>query len=222
MAAELSSKITDTLIKFQSIDLNSISNADKNILLTLSDNSVPYEWRKIWQGPKMASEFLKSVTVRIQMILKFINRLDEPINEIDFAKIFNVDSFLSTLKLVTSRDLKMSASDLILESFIDDAKFESMKNQKVIKISPLIVDGLGFERNKLVASDGINGNKMTENVYIYFKEALKSVEEEIHMFAVPLYSNYSREKLLCTIKINTSLEKTDIIYSGTSLIVPMN
>lgn len=222
LALDLSSKITETLLKFQSIDLNSISDSDKNILLILSDNSVPYEWRKMWQGPKMASEFLKSVTIRIQMVLKFINRLDEPINEIDFSKIFKVDSFLSTVKLVTSRDLKISASDLVLESFVDDSKYDSMRNRKPIKVAPLIVDGLGFERNKLVASDGINSNKMTGNIYIYYKEASKGIEDGSQMYAVPLYSNYSREKLLCTIKLNTSLERDDIIYSGTSLIVPMN
>ena len=73
LANNLSKKISETLAKFTTIDLNSISDSDKNVLLVLSDNSVPYEWRKMWQGPKLASEFLKSVSVRIQTVMKFLN-----------------------------------------------------------------------------------------------------------------------------------------------------
>jgi hypothetical protein len=226
LASNLSRKISETLQKFASIDLNSISDSDKSILLTLSDNSVPYDWRKMWQGPKMVSEFLKSVSVRIQNITKYLNTLDEPVEEIDFSKIFNVDSFLSTVKLITSRDMNISTSDLTMNSFTDDRKYESMRNQqnKVIKVAPLQVDGLGIENNMLVAaSEGFAVNSLTGNVYIFFKEQVKgNSDDDSHVYPVPLYSTYTREKLLCTIKLNTRLDRSDIIYSGTALIVPNN
>lgn len=226
LASSLVNKISETLSKFSSIDLNSISDGDKSTLLTLSDNIVPYDWRKMWQGPKMATEFLKSVTVRIQTVIKFLTNLDDSIDEIDFAKIFNVDSFLSTVKLVASRDMKVSASDLVMDSFTSDAKYENMRHQqtKVMKIAPLQVDGLGFEKDMLIASEGINSNSLTGNIYILFKESAKSTsdDDDSHVYAVPLYSTYTREKLLCSIKLNTRLDKNDIIYSGTSLIVPSN
>lgn len=225
LANNLSRKISETLSKFASIDLNSISDADKNILMTLSDNSVPYEWRKMWQGPKTASEFLKAVSVRVQTVIKFQNNLNDSIDEIDFAKIFNIDSFLSTVKLVTSRNLKVSTSDLVMESFTDDLRYDGTRYQqnKVVKVAPLMVDGLGYENHMLVASEGFNSNNLTGNIYIFFRESTKGIHDsDQNSYAVPLYSTYSREKFLCTIKLNTRLEKNDLIYSGVSLIVSSN
>lgn len=217
--------MSETLSKFSSIDLNSITDADKSILLTLSDNSVPYEWRKLWQGPKLASEFLKAVAIRVQTVSKFLDHLDDEIHEVDFSKIFNVDSFLSTIKLVTSRQLKVSASDLLLESFTDAAKHDKMKFDQVfvVKISPLLIDGMSFDKTRLVQSDGSSTNNFTSPIFLYFKEHTNApASDEPGMYAVPLYATHLREKLLCTIKLNTSLDKGDIIYSGTSLIIPGN
>jgi hypothetical protein len=208
------------------LDLNLISDKDKAILLTLSDNSVPFEWRKMWQGPQVATDFLKSVIIRIQTALKYLSNIDAEIEEIDFSKIFNVDSFLSTVKLVTSRVLKISTSNLMMDSFVDVSQYERIKSKKnkVIKVAPLIIDGLAYYENKLVISDGYNSNlsSMTNNIYIYFKEEFNDkLANENNTYDVPLYSNYSREKMLCTIKMNSSLNENDLIYSGTALIVPM-
>lgn len=184
---------------------------------------MPYEWRKMWQGPKIASDFLKSVIIRIQTAMKFMNSLDSGIEEIDLSKIFNVDSFLSTVKLITSRDLKVSTSKLTMNSFTDDSQYERMKNKhkNLIKISPLLVDGLSFFDNRLVAPDGYSSSNTTKNIYIHFQEASNTADEQ-HTFTVPLYSNYSREKILCNIKMNSLIDENEIIYSGTALIVPMN
>lgn len=225
LAVELVRKISDTLSKFNSLDLNSMTDGEKNILLTLSDNNVPYEWRKLWQGPKFASEFLKAVAVRAQTVSKFLENLDGEIQEIDFSKIFNVDSFLSTIKLVTSRELKVSTSDLILESFTDIAKYEKLKTEKifVVTAAPLLIDGMSFEKNRLIQSDGSNTNNLTSSIFLFFREQKNvSANDDSKSYAVPLYATHSREKLLCTIKLSTSLSKDEIIYSGTSLIVPGN
>lgn len=225
LAIDLVRKISETLSKFTSIDLNSISDSDKNSLLTLSDNAVPYEWRKLWSGPKLASEFLKSVAVRVQTVSRFVDNLDEAIHEIDFSKIFNVDSFLSTVKLETSRELKVSTSDLILESFTDKSKHERMKFDQaiIITVAPLMIDGLSFEKNRLVPSDGSSTINFTSPIYLYFKElSTAHIEDEPNTYTIPLYATHFREKLLCTIKLSTSLERDEIVYSGTSLIVPGN
>lgn len=225
LAIQLVKKISETLSKFSSIDLNSISDVDKNVLLTLSDNAVPYDWRKLWHGPKLASEFLKSVAVRVQTVSKFADNLDGAIHEIDFSKIFNVDSFLSTVKLVTSRELKISTSDLNLESFTDESKRERTKLDQavIISVAPLLIDGLSFENNRLVQPDGSSTNNFTSSIFLYFKQTSHGLsEDEPNTYAIPLYATHFREKLLCTIKLNTALGKDDIVYSGTSLIVPGN
>jgi Dynein heavy chain C-terminal domain len=223
LANELVLQISDTLARFSTIDLNSISNSDKNVLLILSDNIVPYEWRKLWQGPKLASEFLKSVAVRVQNVSKFENYLDEEIQEIDFSKIFNVDSFLSTLKLIASRQLKVSTSSLVLESYTDSSRFEKMKEQvSITTVAPLMIDGLSFENSRLVQTEGAVKN-FTSPIYLYFKEEIHNASnDEPNTFAMPLYATYSREKFLCTIKLSTSLDRDDIVYSGSSLIISGN
>lgn len=219
LAFKISSKISETFTKIASLDLNVISDNDRNILLTLSDNSVPYEWRKMWQGPKVASEFLKAVISRIQNAISLVRNLNDEMNEIDFSKIFNVDSFLSTVKLVTARNLKVSSSNLILEYFIDEKL--GNKSSKIIKVAPLMIDGFVLYENRLVAPEGYNSNNMSGNVFLYYRESSGNSEEDLRkMHVLPLYSNYSREKLLCTIKINSNLEKNEIIYSGTAFIVP--
>lgn len=226
LAVQLVQKITSTLFKYSSIDLNSISDGDKIILLMLSDNTVPYEWRKMWQGPKLASEFLKSVATRVQTVTEYLNELDQAIHEIDFSKIFKVDSFLSTVKLVTSRELKVSTSDLVIESFTDPSRHDKMKFDQVffITIAPLLIDGLSFDKNRLVQADGASPLNYTSSIFLFFKEniAANLHGDEPGTFAIPLYATHSREKLLCTIRLNSSLERNEIVFSGTSLIVPGN
>ena len=205
--------------------MNSISDSDKNVLLTLSDNSVPYEWRKLWQGPKLASDFLKAVAVRVQTVSKFIDSLDDAIQEIDFSKIFNVDSFLSTIKLITSRKLKVSTSSLVLESFTDSSRFDKMRFEDtvVITIAPLLIDGLSFEKDRLVQPISSRSSNFTSSIFIYYKETnFAAVSVEPGTCQLSVYATNSREKFLCTFNLNTSLEKDDIIYSGTSLIIPGN
>lgn len=226
LSVQLVQKISTTLFKFSSIDLNSISDGDKNVLLTLSDNTVPYEWRKMWQGPKLASEFLKAVATRVQTVSKYLDELDEVVHEVDFSKIFNVDSFLSTVKLVTSRELKVSTSDLVLESFTDPSRHDKMKFDQVffVTIAPLLIDGLSFDKNRLVQSDGSSAVNYTSPIFLFFKQNIAATlhGDEPGTYAIPLYATHSREKLLCTIKLNSSLDREDIVFSGTSLTVPGN
>lgn len=222
LAVKLAKKITETLSKFSSFDINAMSDNEKHLLFVLSDNLVPLEWRKLWHGPKLASDFLKSVSIRIQSLGKFLDTLDKPMSEVDFSKIFNVNSFLSTVKLVSSRELKVSTSNLVMDNFANEQQFEKLQRQQknVIKVLPLLIDGMSFENNKLVHSNGTKDN-YTSNIYIFFKENSKDVLEDVaNSFALPLYATALREKLLCTIKFETSLERADVVYSGTCLIVP--
>lgn len=225
LAIDLVRKISETLSKFTSIDLNSISGGEKTTLMTLSDNAVPYEWRKLWQGPKLASEFLKSVAARVQTVSKFAENLDAAVHEVDFSKIFNVGSFLSTVKLETSRELKISTSNLTLESFTDESRHERMKFDQaiIVTVAPLFIDGLSFEKNRLVRSDGFITNSLSSQIYLFYKEiSTAHIEDDANTCTIPLYATHLREKLLCTIKLKTLLDKEEIVYSGTSLIVPVN
>lgn len=221
LASEIVMKISNTLTKFSSIDLNSITETDKKTLVTLSDNSVPYEWRKLWKGPKLASEFLKSVVVRVQTVASYLENLDESLLVVDFSKIFNVDSFLSTVKLVSSRELKISTSNLTLDSFTSSHEFEKIKLDRsvVIEVAPLLIDGLMFEGNRLVQNVG---SSFTSPIYLLFRDRLSTSVDDPTTHPVSLYATYTREKFLCKIKLCTLLDKDAITLSGVSLIVPGN
>lgn len=223
LAIEIVKEISSTLSKFATVDLNSISEADKKSLLTLSDNTVPYGWRKLWHGPKLATEFMKSVAVRVQTVASYLNQLDEAVLEVDFSKIFNVDSFLSTMKLVSSRELKVSTSNLSLDSFTSQSEFEKIKSARrvAVQVAPLVIDGLAFEDNRLVQQSGSNtGRFHTSKIFLVFNASTSVLNTGIH--AVPLYATHSREKFLCNIKLCTSLDTDAITLSGVSLIVPGN
>lgn len=224
LAVEIVKKISSTLSKFGSIDLHSIAEVDKKSLLTLSDNSVPYDWRKLWPGPNLASEFLKSVAVRVQTVATYLENLDEAILEVEFSKIFNVDSFLSTMKLVSSRELKVPTSNLTLESFTSQAEFERLKSDRwiIVKVTSLLIDGLTFEGNRLVQQSGGSTVSYTPPIYLLFRDKTRVSADDPSTHSVSLYATYSREKLLCKIKLGTSLDRDAITLSGVSLVVPGN
>lgn len=161
----------------------------------------------------------------MQTVANYLERLDEPILEVDFSKIFNVDSFLSTLKLVSSRALKVSTSSLTLESFTSPTEFKRINSDQsqIVKVEPLLIDGLAFEGNRLVQQiDSTVGSNFTSPIYLVFRNSASTSGDEQGTHSVSLYATYSREKLLCKVKLSTSLDTETTLFSGVSLIVPGN
>lgn len=223
IANEITHVITSTLAKLRSVDKNSLTAAEEKMLLTLSDNSVPYEWRKVWNGPRIATDYLKAVSIRAMNAIQLLNRAQEPIGEIDFSSIFNVDSFLSMLKILTSRSVGVPPNDLVLDSECDESVYERMKAQHtyIVKVQPLIIDGLQMENQQLVkSSTGVNS---TSTFYLFYREMKASelsVARDHH--PIPVYSTFAREELLCTINLKSMLSQHEIVYSGTALVVNAN
>jgi hypothetical protein len=123
--------------------------------------------------------------------------------------------------------MKISASDLILESFTDDLKYSQMKNisKNVVKVAPLQLDGLNYAFGKLTLSNDSSSSNTTENIFLhYIPMASKNnqYDDDSKICKLPLYSTYAREKLLCTIKLPTNLAKEEMVYSGGALIVSGN
>lgn len=223
IANEITHVITSTLARFRSFDMNSLTSSDEKIILTLSDNSVPYEWRKIWNGPKIATDYLRAVSTRALHAIQLIDRAQDPITEIDFSTIFNVDSFLSMLKILTSRNLGVPPNNLVLDSECKEDFYERMKNQHVniVKIHPLIIDGLNMEKQHLIrGSASLNS---TCPFFLYFKEAKKSESPETRdLHSISVYSTFARDELLCTISLKSMMSQEEVVYSGTALVVNAN
>lgn len=223
IAIEITNAITFSLAKLRFIDKNSVTAADEKMMLTLSDNSVPYEWRKIWNGPKTATDYLKGVSDRALNAVQLLENAQKPISEINFTSIFNVDSFLSMLKILTSRNIGVPPNDLILDSESDESIYERMKSQNelIVKVHPLIIDGLQMESQQLVRRSAATNS--TCPFFLFYREMKRSKLSEVRdIHPIPVYSTFAREELLCTINIASLLSQQEVVYSGTAFIVNLN
>lgn len=98
--------IHKTLARLHTVikDPNTISRIDVQLMKCLGENQVPLEWKKLWNGgPKLATDYIKSVVhkgVEAEKRYKMKEQLDD---EINFVDMYNVKTFLATLKMIRSR-----------------------------------------------------------------------------------------------------------------------
>lgn len=83
------------------------------------------------------------------------------------------------------------------------------------------IDGALLRNNKVVVFDqNTSSQSNVPDFHINF-----NVDTELHekdVVELPLYSNSSREHLICTLKMRTDLTKEVITLAGVALIVPEN
>lgn len=86
-------------------DMQSLTRDTLNLIRTISENQVPLKWRQIWSGPRLIVDYIKAIVSRgteAERRFQQQSHLDF-CDEIDFAKVFSVESFLSVLKLKNAR-----------------------------------------------------------------------------------------------------------------------
>lgn len=200
--------------------MTTMSLEEKNLMLLLCENQVPLKWRKIWSGPKLATEYLKAIAIRAETSEK---RYDEEFNEIfsqeiDLSTIFNVDSFLAALKLTNARIYKKSTCDLQL--IVDFDRKLNKSTNVIVEIKPIIIDGGAFNNGKLFISNNQNFKPISESFLLTFNEKSKNSTALIENYDIPLYSNNSREILITNLTVPILGDRSTIIYSGAAFIVP--
>lgn len=107
LAKKMFKTIHQTLIVMRAAtkDISSINKNDMILIRIICENQVPLKWRQLWSGPRLLSDYLKAVVCRG---IEANNRLNNEKHidfgeQIDFAKIYNVESFLAALKLRNAR-----------------------------------------------------------------------------------------------------------------------
>lgn len=81
-----------------------MSRGDAQLMKCLGENQVPLEWKKLWNGgPKLATDYIKNVVHKGVEAEKRYKMKRELIEEISFADMYNVKTFLASLKLIRSR-----------------------------------------------------------------------------------------------------------------------
>lgn len=86
-------------------DISSVGKDDLALIKIIAENQVPLKWRQLWSGPRLLTDYLKAVVTRGVEAEKRFNseKHVEFCEKIDFAKVYNVESFLAALKLRNAR-----------------------------------------------------------------------------------------------------------------------
>lgn len=224
------------------------SSAADTRLVQLCDNQVPSQWRKLWNGPRTATNYLKAVQTRAtqqQQVEEEGWRTTAP-QSVDLARIFNVDTFLAALKLTAARDYvgDISTTEITLELRTKDAAGTRREDLNSIVIAPLLIEGgLNFDKTTgmLTKVRPSRENKPTttpELILVLSRsksprgganegevEDDEDEDEEdgstSNECLVPLYSNGNREKLIYSFKLPIERNlRAWAIYSSTALIIP--
>lgn len=107
MAKNLFKLIHNTLsmIHVAMKDVTSLTRDTLHLIRIICENQVPFKWRQIWSGPRLIVDYIKAVVSRgIEAERRYqTNSHIDFCDEIDFAKVYSVESFLAALKLKNAR-----------------------------------------------------------------------------------------------------------------------
>ncbi|XP_058460067.1 cytoplasmic dynein 2 heavy chain 1 [Malaya genurostris] len=205
-------------------EISTVSGKDRTILVTLCDNQVPLQWRRIWSGPKTVIEYLKAVGFKTKETETMYNKMVEmkPANEVNFNCLFNMEGFLTTFKLIKSQELNVSTTELQLCAYFDDRQRE-----KALKIASLLIDGGSLTNGKLTMQQAMSpqtgpvytGTFNLDYITLPSREESKA---RVDQFRIPLFSNISRDNLICelTVDVLQGLDKSQLVAAGMAFIVP--
>lgn len=85
--------------------MSTISRDTLHLIRVICENQVPLKWRQIWSGPRLIVDYMKSIVNRgIEAQNRFrTSRQSDFCQQVDFTRVFNVESFLAALKLTNAR-----------------------------------------------------------------------------------------------------------------------
>lgn len=86
-------------------DVSTLTRDTLHLIQIICENQVPLKWRQIWFGPKLIVDYIKSVVnrgIEAERRFQMCSHIDF-CDEIDFTKVYNVESFFAALKLKNAR-----------------------------------------------------------------------------------------------------------------------
>ncbi|GAB0096653.1 Cytoplasmic dynein 2 heavy chain 1 [Sergentomyia squamirostris] len=212
-----------TAIRDSSVEM---STMEKNALQTLCENQVPIQWRKLWSGPRLATDYMRAVAVRASESEKRYQQLQgasEWCERIDFATVFSVESFLASLKLATARKRSRSTCRLAFYATFDS---NEALTEPTVDVTPLLIDGAVMRGGRLTFSSRRTDDNRTPHLRVTFTDATTATGGPTTASTttlIPIYTNSSRECALGSIAVATSDTESPASmasYSGVALIVP--
>lgn len=237
--------IQSTLFQVYQLARTESTTITDHRLLQLSDNQVPVQWKKLWNGPKAATNYLKAMFVRaITAEQRVSQRMPQ---SVDLSTIYNADTFFAALKLIAARDYPEDISTTEIELTLrvkgeQDDQGRTREDLNSIVIAPLLIEGgLNFDSRtgmltKVRVAAGRENKATTATPELilvlsrikspanYNSDAGDDDEDEdlaANECIVPLYSNGNRDKLICSFKlpIDSNLRAL-AVYAALALIIP--
>lgn len=198
-----------------------MSTGEKSAMQTLCENQVPLQWRKIWSGPRLATEYMKAVSVRAHEAEKrFQGRSAnaEWCENIDFATIFSIESFLASLKIATARMRATSTCRLKLHATFDAN--ESLE-EPTVHVGALLIDGATLRGGRLAFTSRRTDDTRTPPFRVTFTSAGATGGLATTDIPIPLYTNASRERAIGRIVVATADAPAEMAtYAGVAFVVP--
>lgn len=237
--------IQSTLFQVYQLARTESTTVTDHRLLQLSDNQVPVQWKKLWNGPKAATNYLKAMFVRaITAEQRVSQRMPQ---SVDLSTIYNVDTFFAALKLIAARDYPEDISTTEIELALrvkgeQDDQGRTREDLNSIVIAPLLIEGgLNFDSRtgmltKVRVAAGRENKATTATPELilvlsrikspanYNSDAGDDDEDEnlaANECIVPLYSNGNRDKLICSFKLTIDSNLRALaVYAALALIIP--
>lgn len=225
-------------------------NENDPALLQLSDNQVPLPWKRLWNGPGTATNYLQAMAARAN---EAGHRLSSPYPaSVDLSRMFNVDTFFAALKLIAARehpeDISTTEVTLTLRLAKTAAAAAPTKDHlNTIALAPLIIEG-GLNFDNTTGASGMltrvragrenKGAERTPELILvlsrtkaptpgtgYDHDDLGNGDGDGELAAnecnVPLYSSGNRDKLIYSFKLPIERHLSTLaVYSALALIIP--
>lgn len=108
LAAQLFQTIHSTLVTLHAAirGTDTMSAAVRQTIMAIRENHVPLMWRKLWPGPRLVTDFIKAAITRGIAAERRYRSTDGDKSfgdRISFGEIFNLEGFMSALKLTNAK-----------------------------------------------------------------------------------------------------------------------
>ena len=187
---------------------------------SLLQQQTPASWHKLWAGPDSPMEYIKTIVYKAGEIQKWLSKMEQGTllkENLDFADLFNPDTFLSALAQQSAREYNISMSSLKLVTSWSRGGVSGAKLS--VKVGSLQLEGANFDGVRLSDSShdspSISGAPVC--TFAWLPDTDTASQQGGDMMRVPLYWTRHRNRQLAQINLPTGGDQTKWLQAGVVL-----
>ena len=187
---------------------------------SLLQQQTPDSWQKLWPGPDTPMEYIKTIVYKAGEIQKWVSKMDQGTllkENLDFADLFNPDTFLSALAQQSAREYNISMSNLSLTTSWSRGGVSGAKLS--VKVGSLQLEGANFDGVRLSDSSHESPSIISAPVctFAWMPETDTSTQHGGDVMRVPLYWTRDRSKQLALVNVPSGGDQTKWLQAGVVL-----